>query len=153
MEQRRDFAAGILHELGFGLLARVEPEAYESVFEKAKRNQESLHSAFKKTYGGSMHSLSAIASKTWGLPPLFTETLEWIEDPMGHEQENIALSCLSYADYLAEENHFGMTRWDAPDPCPKDIQTEVGLPADDLPGVIMLVSRHTGAYVPLTKAA
>ena len=147
------FAAGILHELGFGLLARVEPEAYEAVFEKAKKNQESLHTAFKKTYGASMHSLSAIASRTWGLPPLFTETLEWIEDPMGHPEESIALACLSFADNLAEENHFGMTRWDAPEACPKGVQAEVGLPPDDLPGVIMLVSRHTGAYVPLTKAA
>ena len=72
---------------------------------------------------------------------------------MGHEAESIALSCISYADNLAEEHHFGMTRWDAPETCPKGIQEEVGLPADDLPGVIMLVSRHTGAYVPLTKAA
>lgn len=147
------FAAGILHELGFGLLARVEPQAYDSVFERAKGGQESLHSAFRKVYGGSMHKLSAIASRTWGLPALFTETLDGFDNPMEHGEDGIALACLNYADYLAEANHFGMARWDAPENCPLGVESEVGLPEDDLPGVIMLVSRHTGAYVPLAKAA
>jgi len=147
------FAAGILHETGLGLLARVDAEAYGYIFARAKRESTTLVQAFEKTYGSSIHRLALIAAETWRLPPMFLEVLGNLHDPLGHETEKVALACLSYAEFLANEHHHGMTQWTANDPFPQDVLDEVALPEDDVPGVVMLVSRHTAAYVPLARAA
>jgi HD-like signal output (HDOD) protein len=147
------FAAGILHETGLGLLASLDTDSYGYVFNRAKRENSTLTRAFEKTYGASIHRLAAIAAQTWRLPQMFTDVLTHLDDPLSAESEEIALSCLSYADFLANEHHYGLTQWPSSDPVPEGILEEAGLPEEELPGVVMLVSRHTTAYVPLARAA
>lgn len=147
------FAAGVLHDLGSGLLARVSPADYDKVFEVAKKGQLSFNTAFEAVYGDSINKLAVLAAETWRLPPLFADILGHYENPASKEDEFIALSCVNYANYLAEEQSFGLFAWRVTPVVEENILTEVGLTEEDIPAVVTLVSRHTAAYVPSASAA
>lgn len=146
------FAVGVLHELGIGLLARVDPPAFERVFHSAKKHGIDLHIAFNQIYGEPISKLSVIACDTWKLPPIFSNVLSCYEAPESH-QECVALSCVNYADYLAQVNGYGLAPWPVGTVAQQSVVDEVGLPEKEIPGVVMLVARHTGAYVPVGNAA
>lgn len=146
------FAAGVLHDMGVGLLARVDASAYERIFRVAKRCECGFQSAFKSIYGSPITELSAIACKTWKLPSLFQEIIANFEEPLDHS-EKVSLSCVHYANELADENSHGLVPWHIELPVDEEILAEVGLPTADVPGIVMLISQHTAAYVPLSHAA
>lgn len=147
------FAAGVLHDLALGLLARVDPATFEKVAHIAKKTNLHYETAFHALFHADLIELGVLACKTWGLPPLFSDVLEQFAHPSQSEHEKIALSCVAYANRLADENNYGLEAWPTPNLLTEEDIDEVILPEEDVPGVVMLVARHTAAYVPLAGAA
>lgn len=147
------FAAGVLHDLGPGLLARVSPTDFDKVFLIAKKGNMSFHTAFEAIFGGSINHLAVLAAQTWKLPPLFEEILGHFENPDSMPDEFIALACIGYANCLAEEQNFGFFPWRVSPVLGETVLETVGLAEEDIPAVVTLVSRHTAAYVPTSAAA
>lgn len=147
------FAAGVLHDLGPGLLARVSPTEYDKVFNVARRGMLSFHTAFESVYGESVNRLAVMAAETWRLPALFVDVLRYCEHPSTNPEEFIALSCIDYSNYLAEEQNIGLFQWRVTPVMDEGVAEEVGLSEEDIPSVVTLVTRHTAAYVPSANAA
>lgn len=142
------FAAGVLHDLGVGLLASVDMSSFERVARVATTNQIDFQTAFFKVFNGSVEELAATACETWGLPTIFTEVISHFEEPWAWKDEEIALSCVNYANFLANENGHAIEGWRAVRPLDDRVHELVSIPEDDIPGVVMLVARHTAAYSP-----
>lgn len=147
------FAAGMLHDLGLGLLTRVSKEDFEHVHMVARARSLSLQQGFEYVFGVPIYELGALACETWKLPPLFAEILRAYPEPLSHEADSVGLCCLAYANQLADENGFDLVAWAPPVAVDPAIVEEVGLPEADLANVVMLVSRHTTAFVSITQAA
>ncbi|MBI1756491.1 MAG: HDOD domain-containing protein [Fimbriimonas ginsengisoli] len=147
------FASGVLHDLGVGLLAQMEPDTYERVHQVASRRGCSIDRAFQDIYELPLGVLASNSAKAWGLPHIFTEVLTWRHCPLEHPSEAVSLSCLAYADYLAETNGHGLGDWDNKFEFDPGAAELVALPDDEEPGVVTLVARHTAAYVEGAQAA
>jgi HD-like signal output (HDOD) protein len=147
------FAAGVLHDLALGLLSRVDPSAYDRVFQVAKKASIHMNKAFQSIYREDIGQLGVLACQTWNLPPMFAEVIGHYESPLNHASERISLACVQYSAYLADQHNFGIEPWKLPASMDEELLADVGLPEDDVPNVVMLVARHTAAYVPTSHAA
>ena len=142
------FAAGVLHDLGIGLLPRVAPEVFKRVVNYACRAGMSLNDAFEKIYGGHLSVLSASAAETWQLPDVFTMTLRHRAEPWNYMDEYAALCCIDYANYLADLHGYSMTDWPIEVGTSPEVELEVGLPEEEIPMVIELVAELTAQHLP-----
>jgi hypothetical protein len=84
---------------------------------------------------------------------MFADVLAHFEHPATCREEFTCLSCLTYANFIADDNNHGLTPWKWSEPCDEVVLADVGVSEEEVPNVVMLVSRHTAAYVPLTRAA
>ncbi len=141
------FAAGVLHDLGFGLLARVCSSAYTRTQNFASRFGSGLDRAFTQIYKGSAGDLGAAAAETWNLPALFPETMRAMNCPWTNPDEFVALACLGYADYLAHE--FGETTesWPFQLELSPEVEMEVGLQPAELEGLRPAIEHHLNTFL------
>lgn len=95
-------AAGVLHELGLCLLARVDPAGFDRVWTVAGVLKVDLSESFFKCYGGHLENLGARAAKAWGLPPLFVDAQKHISNPTSLPAQIRGLCCLHHANHLAD---------------------------------------------------
>jgi HD-like signal output (HDOD) protein len=94
-------AAGVLHELGLCLLAKVDPAGFNRVWTVAEVLKVDLNEAFTKCFDGQLSSLSAAAARAWGFPQMLIDAQAHIADPTGLPEQIRGLVCLQYADQLA----------------------------------------------------
>ena len=141
------FAAGVLHDLGLGLLASVDSRLYEKTFEAAAAYNITLNHAFFKLTGRSIDVLSVAAAQVWRLPAVFIDVLSGYSDPLNANAEVDALCCLHYADHLANQTGNSLWTWRVDKPIDPVIYERVGLAPDDIPAVLALVSNHTKDFV------
>ncbi|MBS1716252.1 MAG: HDOD domain-containing protein [Armatimonadetes bacterium] len=145
------FAAGVLHDLGVGLLASVDLATFERVADFSKNEQIPFQDAFFTIYEKPITELAGFACETWGLPPMFREFILNYEKPF-ETQEAIAYSCVNFADEIANLNDHALEGWRVERIGNEPVAELVGLPEEDVPEIVMLVSRHTAAYVPANAA-
>ena len=142
------FAAGVLHDLGLGLLPRVAPEVYGRVANYSRRAGLTLNGAFERIYGDHISVLSAAAAETWQLPEVFTLTLRHRSKPWGMMEEYPALCCIEYANFLADSHGFAVAEWPVKVEQNPEIELEVALPEEEVGTVIELVAEMAEAYLP-----
>lgn len=99
------FAAGVLHDIGYALLARVAPDDYARTEMLARRLSVSMDEAFQRLYECEIQELGSQVAEIWKLPAVFVKTMRHMNAPWQLPEEMISLSALSYADTLA--NRFG----------------------------------------------
>lgn len=141
------FAAGVLHDLGLGLLASIEPKLYERVLEHANANGQTFSGAFYDVTGHEIGVLGVAAAQAWKLPELFIQVLMGFSEPLLAENECDALCCLHYADYLANKTGYALQEWRVEVSLEAEIMERVGLEDSDIPDVLELVANHTKDFV------
>lgn len=141
------FAAGVLHDLGLGLLASIEPKLYDRVVEFASANGKTFDDAFTEITGRSLSLLSVAAAQSWKLPDLFIDCLMGFQEPLLAEREVDSLCCLHYAEYLANKTGYSLQDWRVEVHIEPEIIEKVGLAQEDIPDVLELVSNHTKEFV------
>ena len=141
------FAAGLVHDIGHALLARVAPGIHSAVCGSAEANGTSFNADFEKTYGGTIGELGAIAATTWGLPSFFQSAIAFCEKPFDTTEENTAIYCLNYANALAIRMHATIEIWpfsEEPDPM---VQSDVGLDEKEIENLLKIVAAQTDTYL------
>lgn len=126
------FAAGMLHDLPFALLARVAPQVYSRLYLRAQHRQIGLDVSFREVYGRPVSELGAVACRALGLPPLFAEIMECWEDPWGHPDLFLGACAVRYAEHTAAQTEWRMERWPVAVEADAFLEEAVGLPADEL---------------------
>lgn len=142
------FAAGVLHDLGLGLLPRVAPEVYYRVANYARRAGLTLNAAFEKIYDSHISVLSSAAAETWSLPEVFTLTLRYRSQPWCLMEEYQALCCIEYANYVADNHGYAVADWAVEAETNPEIELEVALPDEEIETVVQLIGELTDAYMP-----
>jgi len=142
------FAAGILHDLGVGLIAVGFPEEYNRIAAEAAFRQISFQTVFEEQFGP-LDAVTAGAFKAWKLPEVFWTLIGHDVDP---EKEQIARAALAYSDYLAVANGFGLGNETAvlPDEC---VLEAVGLSEAEVAGAVAQVASHTESCLIRPRAA
>jgi HD-like signal output (HDOD) protein len=144
------FAAGVLHDLGTALLAVVEPSAFERVLSQARARNTPFSVKFFQTFEHPLSSLGARAVETWGLDPLFSEVIGYLDTPQDHPKESIAISCVHLADRIATANKHAL--FDLPAESTSEFAlAEVGLPTEDMPTVLALIAASIAETDPKNK--
>ncbi len=141
------FAAGVLHDVGLGLLASVDPEVFDDVWDTAEEHGWSLNEGFKQLTGHSTSELSVAAATGWKLPPVFQTVLSGFEDPLAAPAEQDALACLHYADYLAMKSGHSLCPWRIEVHIVPEIIERVGLPIEDVEAILEVTAQSTREYV------
>ena len=147
------FAAGLLHDLGIALLAKVAPEAYLHVAATAQASEVSLEEAFFDLYDKPLVSLAAVAASTWGLPSVFCTVFEHLSDPVGAGPERGLVACVAIASDYANQAAMRCEPWDYVSTPSDVLVAELGIPDDELTNAVGLVTEQTTAFVPETKKA
>ena len=140
------FAAGILHDIGVPLLAKVSPESYQRVVHFAHRTSCSFGEAFKHLYGQSINVLAASAMEAWQLPSLFVDSVRHMETPWLND-EYTALCCLAYADALVSAHGATHEEWPTRPTMSAEYEIEAGLPEEEALAVLDAVGRQVAAYL------
>ena len=144
------YAAALLHDLGLALFAHVDPESFDRVFGIADVLGESIPLAFEKCYGAELSSLGAAACESWRLPDVFVNTQRNFTFPAKDPKHMKSLCCILYADYLVES----MWPWKTK-PVPDYVRSVVGLPDEEIPTVLELISQESTAvqYSPFAASS
>lgn len=141
------FAAGVLHDLGLGLLASIDSNLYDLTLKVANLEGSTFHAAFERVMGRSLDLLSVAAAQAWKLPDLFIDVLMGYNEPLSASDEVDALCCLHYADYLANRTGYSLHTWRVEMEVDPRIMELVGLSHEDIADVLELVSAHTKEFV------
>ncbi len=141
------FAAGVLHDLGVGLMALVNPDLYNQVHTIADAKQMTPEYAFFALTGRSIAPLGAMAAGAWRLPPMFGQVILGFSEPFASEDEQDALCCVYYANYLADSTGRSITGAKIESTIDPAIQEKVGIDEEDINDIVELVSKHTREYV------
>ncbi|MBS1721593.1 MAG: HDOD domain-containing protein [Armatimonadetes bacterium] len=144
------FAAGVLHDLGLGLLASIDARLYDRVTAHASANGKTFSEAFHDVTERTIDTLGVAAAQAWMLPDLFVEVLLNYNDPLNADREVDALCCVCYAEHLAMTTGHSLFDWRVEPTIDPTIVERVGLPAEELPEVLQLVADHAKEF---TKAA
>lgn len=141
------FAAGVLHDLGLGLLASIEPALFDRVVDHAAANGLPLQTAFESVTERRLGILSVAAAQAWKLPDLFIDVLMGFEEPLSASAEVDSLCCLHYANHLADITGHSMNTWRVEPVIEQGVVDRVGLASEDIPDVLELVAAHTKDFV------
>jgi hypothetical protein len=135
------FAAGVLHDIGLPLLARVAPDDYMRVLMLSRRKKSLIREAFSLIFDCELPELGAEVATRWELPSVFIDTMRYSEAPWRRPDEMVALACLSYADTLAGAFGYDYEPWEVTrEPLP-EAEMEVGVPPQELTALKPLVER------------
>jgi HD-like signal output (HDOD) protein len=141
------FAGGLLHDIGFALLARVMKDSYFRVHSFAARTGVNLEASFLRIYGKSVNELACTAVAAWDLPELFSITLGAVNEPWQCKSEYTALCCINYANYLAQKNQAKTEEWDTAPILMPEVEDEIALPADEIERVLASVEDQVNTYL------
>ncbi len=146
------FAAGVLHDVGIGLLGVISPESLDIVVAHAEALNLEPAGAFRLLTDHSVHELAVLALETWRLPEIFSSLILAQEDPTLQPKYPVAAACLCYAEHLAAGNKHGIlsTYHGELNPAAQEL---VGLNPDDVQDVIAVVSGDTDAFESVNRAA
>jgi HD-like signal output (HDOD) protein len=140
------FAAGLLSDLGYVLLARMLPETYARLASFAERSGSSLDDTFVAAFEKPATTLGATAAETWGLPDIFTTTLRHIQAPWECSEEFTAICCLNLAAALSCDFGFGMETWSTNVAVNPQVAFEINLAEEEQANLKQVVTDQIAAY-------
>lgn len=147
------FAAGVLHDLGLGLVAVAYPHIYTNLCDEASAWKIPTALAFQERYKSSIVELTLAAFRAWKLPDVFSSLISFFDTPTAHPTEPVACAALVYSDWLANSAGFS-EREDPPIyVLPDDVVEIIGLPESEMVGAVQQVASHTESCIVRSRAA
>jgi HD-like signal output (HDOD) protein len=111
-------AVGVLHDLHYGVLARIAPDVYQRIIAYAVDEGLSLDEAFEKLLGQPAWKLSILMFQAWKMPPIFSNVIEHMNH-RGHIEDRIhSYGALIVAHGLSRMADRGFEHWEV---TPEDI--------------------------------
>ncbi|MBL8064879.1 MAG: HDOD domain-containing protein [Chthonomonadaceae bacterium] len=146
------FAAGVLHDLGKGLLAAANPAVYDRISNEAKVRRTTFDSAFIANYNHNVTTLTTAALAVWKLPTVFSTLIGGFGDPVASPTDPVGSASLVLADHYAMGNGFGEGEYVPPDLNPEIVDL-AGLDEAELPSAVAQVVAHTQSCLVGGRAA
>ncbi len=147
------FAASYLHDLPVALLSKLHGETYNTVLYMAREDAICFRTAFQKHYGTSIGNLGVLAATAWNLPSVFVDVISFLDHPLEHQSEPVAMSCIALANELANHHGWGFEKWPVPSEKTENLIETVGLSTEDIEAGLEMVDRHTNAFLGTGRAA
>ncbi len=141
------FAAGVIHDLGIGLLAHLLPDMFTKTVNYSMHSGLTIEDAFENISGGTVYELGALAAETWNLPPLFSQTMRSLNSPEDRHGEFIATYCIAYGDHLAGTFGDSIETWECARPLDPMVEAEVGLEEEEIEELREIIDRHLEAFL------
>lgn len=99
--------AGLLHDLGKLLLARLHPFGLQAVLEHARQPQLTLREAERYFLGCTTAEMATHFAEKQGLPRRFVNVMRWIDSPADATEDAVLVAVVSFARDLCRQNHVG----------------------------------------------
>lgn len=136
------FAAGVLHNVLFGLLSYADPREFDRLYELAQTGSISLNQAFLMVHGRDVSELAERATHALGLPAIFLLTNVHISDPAAAEDLEMPISILNVAKGLAESNGLGLVPWNVAYEPSERVRTVLSLSPAELEEAVALARQQ-----------
>ncbi len=101
------YTAGLLHDLGKLLFARLQPVGFQAVLEYARLEGVPLREAERKFIGCTTIDLATYWAEKRGLPRPFVNVIRWIETPRQATEDIDLVAVVSLARDFCRHNHVG----------------------------------------------
>jgi len=150
-ESEEVLAVGILHDLHYGVLARIAPEVFGRTVVFAKQEKLEMDVAFETLYGHQAWRLSELMYETWGLPHIFTESLHMLHGVVRDEDNVRSFGAIRAAHDFCREVDCGLEDWDVVAK-PIDLHVWPLPPNDDLQDLMLVVRNEAEAFLQTSLA-
>ena len=140
------FAAGLLADLGYVLMAKMLPDTFNRLCQFACKKGAVLDDTFVSAFGKPISLLAAAAADTWGLPDMFRKSLAFVHAPWEMPEESASLCCLHYAAALARDFGIGIESWTTQGEVPGPVLFEVGLEDEERANLRLALQVQMEAY-------
>ena len=101
------YTAGLLHDLGKLLLARLHPGGFHAVVEYARTECVPLGAAERKFFTCTSEELAVHFAEAHGLPRPFVNVMRWIDAPSQATEDIELVAVVSLARDFCRHNHLG----------------------------------------------
>ncbi len=120
-------AVGILHDLAYALLWRVEPELFQDLCHEAADRHNSVELQFYATYGTELCELSAMTMKAWKLPSFYAAAMRGMRNPHVNDKEFALFASLHLGECLAKISGSTKSNLDLVGEPPRALQEATGI--------------------------
>lgn len=104
--------AGLLHDMGIGVIFRFFKKEFELINEEVIINKMSLKDAQIKHLGLTHQEIGSIICENWNLPENLCDAILYHENPSLSKKDKIVPSIVHLSDYLTQKFNIGSFGWD-----------------------------------------
>jgi len=101
------YTAGMLHDLGKLVLARLYPFGFEAVVRHAEARKVPLHVAERKYLRCDTRQIAIWFAERSGLPRVYCDVIRWVETPELATENIDLVAIISLARHVCQRNHVG----------------------------------------------
>ncbi|HVT11835.1 MAG TPA: HDOD domain-containing protein [Fimbriimonadaceae bacterium] len=145
------FAAGIMHDIGFAILAKTSPDEYERVHGLSTVLNVSMEQAFEMCFEDRPESLFAEVYRAWAFPQVFVEAQRHMHHPYRMPSQVRGLGCLHLAHHLAQRCGESLDGNVYEEPVCPGIEKIVPLPQDEIPALLAAVTQQLDRSCPVGR--
>ncbi len=124
------FAAGVLHEVGPGILATQQPGVFHSIAALAEKLEVTFSDAFAHAFGHRSAELTIAALETWQISDRLVSVVKAAFTEEAGTRP-LAASCLRYADFVLTQQGLGLLEHTAQTECPDDVLDSAGISEEE----------------------
>jgi HD-like signal output (HDOD) protein len=103
------YTAGLMHDFGRLLLAKLHPYSFEAITTYAKKHDLPLREAEKKFIGWTVRELGDYFARKHGLPAIYCDVIRWVSTPEESNPHASMIALVSLARHLCLANHLGFS--------------------------------------------
>lgn len=126
------YTAGLLHDIGKLLLAKIHPYAFQAAVAHSRLHNVTLHEAEKAYMGCTSRDLAVRFCEKHPMPTHYANVIRWVENPMEATEDVDLVAVVSLARTLCMHHHLGYCGDTPKEQCP---------PVDETPAWEVLRTR------------
>jgi HD-like signal output (HDOD) protein/CheY-like chemotaxis protein len=101
------YTAGLLHDLGKLLLAKLYPLGFSAMMAHSRQHNVTLQEAERKFIQLSAQDMGAYFAEKYGLPPMYCSVIRWVDTPDKANTDVDLVASVALARHLCLQNHLG----------------------------------------------
>jgi HD-like signal output (HDOD) protein len=105
--ESRAYAAGLMHDLGKLLFARLHPMGFQAAVELARRDSVPMSVTEQKLIGCTSAEMGAHFATTHQFPPSYAHVMQWADAPDKAANDVVLVAIVSLARDLCRQNRVG----------------------------------------------